>query len=117
MDKSSIQSQSWFKSNLGWISDTIWNLRDNGYPTLSVFKLLDDISYTTICGDVDADGSVTIVDATCIQRHIAELAMSSYNEPAADADGDGSVTINDATCIQRYLVQLACPVGIGKPIS
>ena len=47
-DDSSNQSQNWFKSNLGWDSTGIWNLRDNGYPTLRVFKLLDDENITTI---------------------------------------------------------------------
>ena len=69
-----------------------------------------------ILGDVDGDSEVSIVDATLIQRHLAEIPVYSYNEAAADTDGDGSVTIIDATCIQRYLVQLACPAGIGNLI-
>lgn len=70
-----------------------------------------------LLGDVDGDGEVSIIDATCIQRHLVEIPVKNYNESAADADGDGSVTIIDATCIQRYLAQLPCPKGIGKPIS
>ena len=70
-----------------------------------------------ILGDVDSDGDVSIIDATCIQRHLAELATVSYNEIAADADGDGEVTILDATGIQRYLAELPCFAGIGNPIS
>lgn len=76
-----------------------------------------ELSETEYLGDVDGDGDVSIIDATCIQRYLAEIPVYAYNEEAADTDGDGSVTIIDATCIQRYLVQLACPEGIGDPIS
>ena len=72
---------------------------------------------TIILGDVDGDGEVTIIDATCIQRHLASIPTASYNEKAADADGDGSVTIIDATAIQRHLAQLLTNENIGKPIA
>lgn len=70
-----------------------------------------------LLGDADGDGSVSIIDVTCIQRHLAELEVASYNEIAADADGDGLVTILDATGIQRYLAELPCNIGIGKVIT
>ena len=78
------------------------------------FMLIED--EPIYLGDVDGDGGVSIIDATYIQRHLAEIPVFVYIESAADTDGDGSVTIIDATCIQRYLVQLACPAGIGEPI-
>ncbi len=59
----------------------------------------------TIIGDVDGDGEVTIIDVTCIQRHLVDIPVKAYNEAAADADGDGIVTIFDATLIQRLLIQ------------
>lgn len=71
----------------------------------------------TVIGDVDDDGEVNIIDATLIQRHLAEIPVYAYNEAAADIDGDGSVSIIDVTYIQRYLAQLACPTGIGEPIT
>lgn len=72
----------------------------------------DDI----VLGDVDGDGEVTIIDATCIQRHLAELPTFAFVEKAADSDEDGEVTIIDATCIQRYLAQLPTNENIGKHI-
>ncbi len=69
-----------------------------------------------LLGDVDGDGSVTIVDATMIQRHLASLSTSAYHEEVADTDGDGKVTILDATAIQRFLAELDCPDGIGEAI-
>lgn len=44
---------------------------------------------TAILGDVDSDGEVTIIDATAIQRVLADLPTQVYNADAADADGDG----------------------------
>ena len=76
-------------------------------PTEGAEKLL---------GDVDEDGEVTILDATAIQRKLADLPNKSYNEALADCDGDNDIAILDATAIQRFLAGLSCPAGIGKPI-
>lgn len=71
---------------------------------------------SVLLGDADNDQSITILDATVIQRHLASLATQSYNENAADADGDGSVTILDATAIQRHLASLPTNPDIGKTV-
>lgn len=68
---------------------------------------------TSLLGDADGDGKVTILDATCIQRKLANLTTTSYNAKAADADEDGKVTILDATAIQRKLANLPTHEGIG----
>ena len=58
-------------------------------------------------GDADGDGTVTILDATRIQRWLADLVGdSAINKSNADADRDGTVTIIDATHIQRFLAGL-----------
>ena len=67
-------------------------------------------------GDADADGSVTILDATRIQRFIASLIdETGLDMTAADADADGNVTILDATRIQRVLAGL-CDID-GNPVA
>ena len=71
-----------------------------------------------ILGDADGDGNVSIVDATYIQRHLANLSVTeTFSILAADADGDGNVTIVDATYIQRFLAALSCPDGIGESVN
>ena len=85
---------------------------DNGFTFIS----LGDKPSGMILGDADNDGEVTILDATVIQRTIAELPTVSYNEAAADADQDNSVTIMDATSIQRHIAELPTNENIGKPI-
>ena len=71
-----------------------------------------------ILGDVDGDGTVTIIDATYIQRKLASIAIPfEFNDTIADTDEDGSVTIIDATYIQRWLASLQSNDNIGKPLS
>ncbi len=70
-----------------------------------------------ILGDADGDGEVTIFDATCIQRYLAELSTIAFDRMAADSDEDGEVSIFDATCIQRYLAGLPTNENIGKLIK
>ena len=70
-----------------------------------------------ILGDANIDGSVSILDATAIQRTLASLPVATFDETAADVDRDKIVSILDATYIQRHLVELSCPDGIGKYIA
>lgn len=58
--------------------------------------------HVMIYGDADCDGTVTINDATAIQRVLAGLDAAPFNEKAADADGNG-LSVSDATMIQRFL--------------
>lgn len=58
-------------------------------------------------GDVDGDGDITILDATHIQRYLADIEKLGDEALAqGDADHDHDVTILDATAIQRYLASI-----------
>ena len=60
--------------------------------------------YKILVGDTDFDDSVTIFDATAIQRHLAGISKLHISAmDSADADRSGDVTILDATEIQRWL--------------
>ncbi|MBQ3418409.1 MAG: PKD domain-containing protein [Ruminococcus sp.] len=60
-----------------------------------------------IVGDVDLDQSITVLDATCIQKSLVGMEELSYlQEVAADVDNDGSRTVVDATWIQRYIASI-----------
>ena len=61
-------------------------------------------------GDADGDGTVTIQDATLIQRYLAEfgdadLTRAYYPERfyAADVNSNGKIDIGDVTALQRML--------------
>ena len=59
-----------------------------------------------IKGDVDGDGTVTILDATIIQRYLAEfITFTDEQTPAADMDNNGKIGIEDVTAIQVLLMQ------------
>ena len=71
-----------------------------------------------ILGDIDGDEEVTIVDATLLQRLVADIENSyTVSDRIADVDGDGEVTILDVTFIQRWLAGIASIDDIGKPIT
>ena len=58
-------------------------------------------------GDVDNDGGMSIVDATRIQRWLAEMATMNVRAMCVgDMDYDGQVTVLDVTRIQRILAGL-----------
>lgn len=58
-------------------------------------------------GDCDMDGELAILDATAIQRHLAELhRFNEVQQYYADFDRDEELTILDATRIQRALAFL-----------
>ena len=57
--------------------------------------------------DVDGDGFLTPMDATAIQRRLADLIVLSFSENAADADDDGKINILDATVILRTISKIA----------
>lgn len=55
-------------------------------------------------GDVNMDGTVSILDATEVQKGLAGLvSLNEYQSKLADVNKDGSVSIIDATQIQKYI--------------
>lgn len=55
-------------------------------------------------GDVDGDYKVSVMDATYIQRYVAQIdVFDDRRLKAADMDKDYEVNVMDATEIQRYL--------------
>ena len=67
----------------------------------------EDVYFARV-GDLDIDNEVTILDATLLQRWLAELAYPPITtvgpEARADFDDDGDITVLDATAIQAYLL-------------
>ena len=58
-------------------------------------------------GDVDLDSKVTVMDATAIQQHIAQIRIFNEKQLSlADTDGDQCVSIMDATIIQQKVAGL-----------
>ena len=57
-----------------------------------------------VVGDVNGDGAVDVMDATEIQRYLAET-RESIDARAADVNRDGAVDVQDITLIQRYIAE------------
>ena len=55
-------------------------------------------------GDANGDGNVSIMDVTIIQRRLANIPVSSFDEIAADINNNG-LDVNNPTKIQRYLAK------------
>ena len=69
-------------------------------------------------GDADADGIITIVDVTNIQRHLANLIkLDQKSITAGDVDGNGRLEITDATFIQQWLAKMKVAYPIGEIIT
>ena len=84
-------------------------------PSLSVFAQV--AKAPCLLGDADGDGDVSIIDATVIQRVLADIEVAVYIEEAADIDGDGDVSIIDVTWIKRWLAGIDCPYPLGETPS
>lgn len=70
-----------------------------------------------LLGDVDNDNSVTVLDATAVQKSLAFMAILDNNaKVAADVDGDGYMTVIDATTIQKWLAHYEIFYPIGEPM-
>lgn len=90
-------------------------------------EAIDRYGKGKLLGDLDGDDSITILDATMIQR--CEINAADYSESDrineselvddvfkpihyySDFNRDGERNILDATCIQRYLIGAPYPIG------
>ncbi|MBQ7965984.1 MAG: dockerin type I repeat-containing protein [Ruminococcus sp.] len=117
------QVEMWLKANDGYYLSTDKegylnvNAKINGKPAEVLLDSSDKVAGFTLdftipkddfmLGDVNGDGRITIMDATAIQLHIAQLEMLPEDKLAcADTDGDGKIAIMDATQIQLFIAQL-----------
>ena len=58
-------------------------------------------------GDIDSMGSITIKDATLVQKFLANITSFDKRQIVlAEVDGDGIITIKDATMIQKYCAKV-----------
>lgn len=76
--------------------------------TAALFAVPSISAVSILYGDADGDGSVTILDATRIQRHLAsfEPSITEENMSTAIVTGEDELTILDATLIQRFLANM-----------
>lgn len=89
-------------------SDLDWDYQVSSLPGDVVIPT-EAPTETYILGDTNGDGEITIMDATVVQRMLADLSVT-VDDPAkariraAATDPDNGMGILDATAIQRLLV-------------
>ncbi|MBN1697384.1 MAG: hypothetical protein JW881_07710 [Spirochaetales bacterium] len=58
------------------------------------------------CGDVNASGSIDIVDALLIAQYYVGLDPTNFDSTVAEVSGDGNISIVDALLVAQYYVGL-----------
>ena len=92
----------------GWLSDRSRWLAE-------YYKIIDGVFRL---GDADGDGTVTILDATKIQRILAGFTPDEAQDVSLRGNVSGSeLDILDATIIQRWLAGLAVHAPVGEYID
>lgn len=60
-----------------------------------------------ITNDIDLDNSVTVADATLLQKYVVGIAtLTDDQKLLADCNGDGAINVRDATYIQKTIVKI-----------
>ncbi len=63
--------------------------------------------YMGYYGDVDGDENVTVMDATLIQRYLAQAHdFDLMKQQMADVDADGTVSVMDSTYVQQFVASI-----------
>lgn len=79
----------------------------NPFYGTQIWNVKEDILYYDGY-DVNRDGSVNIDDVTFLQKYLADIIESPYEnfEIYADLNGDTSVNVDDVTYLQQYLANV-----------
>ncbi len=84
-----------------------------------VCSMASAISLAAAIGDVNNDGSITIVDALIVAQYYVGMTPAVFDAAAADADASGAVDIVDALLIAQYYVGIITtlpPGGTPSPM-
>ena len=78
--------------------------KENGFDFVSVGYMDPE---STLLGDVDGDGRLTVKDATAIQKYVAGMVgLNTQDKINADFNLDGKINVRDATAIQKRLANI-----------
>ena len=81
----------------------ITNLSGRGWKKSGrLTRFIDYTPVSSVKGDVDGDGKVTVKDATLLSRFLAGWKCA-INKTNAELDGDGRITVKDSTLLKRFL--------------
>lgn len=92
-------AKSAFTDNGFSVSDT-----EDGLKVLVAVS--DEVGESILPGDVDGDGSITVLDAALVQKYLVVLNETAINEKVADINEDKIVSVSDATYIQLVAAEI-----------
>ncbi len=73
----------------------------------SLYNMTDRLAENYAVGDVNLDNTVSVIDATLVQKQIVNLEqLSKVSLIKADVNHDGIINVVDATVIQKIIVKL-----------
>ena len=96
---------------------------DDDQTVTFVYKDYVPSSFLPENGDVDGDGTVSVIDATRIQKHLANIkTLDEEHLKRGDYDYDKKTTVIDASLLQKFLAKMDVAVrkvtsnfiGVGK---
>lgn len=78
----------------------------NNYGSINTETLQFHVT-SGITNDIDLDNSVTVADATLLQKYVVGIAtLTDDQKLLADCNGDGVINVRDATYIQKTIVKI-----------
>lgn len=78
----------------------------NNYGSINTETLQFHVT-SGITNDVDLDNSVTVADATLLQKYVANIStLTDDQKLLADCNGDGMIDVRDATYIQKIIAKI-----------
>lgn len=78
----------------------------NNYGSINTETLQFHVT-SGITNDIDLDNSVTVADATLLQKYVVGIAtLTDDQKLLADCNGDGSIDVRDATYILKTIVKI-----------
>ncbi|MBQ3330696.1 MAG: starch-binding protein [Ruminococcus sp.] len=73
----------------------------------TVFGMAISTAAAELYGDVDGNGEVEIIDATLVQRHLAQIVtLDKAAQKRGAVSGNTELSVIDATLIQRYVAMM-----------
>lgn len=92
---------------IGWYDSADFN---NKIEETSIYENKADVvlyAKWAMINDIDLDDSVTVADATLLQKYIANIStLTDDQKLLADCNGDGVIDVRDATYIQKTIAKI-----------
>lgn len=73
--------------------------------SLGIAAVLPVAGSSTLAGDFDADGTLTVADAAIVSRIVRGVLTPTREHKLSDTDGDGTITRSDLITILHFLAQ------------